>query len=83
MSALILFRSLTYAQRGFFVLSRSGIPGKLIKAPRDLTDRGCAYGVLISDNRLAQAKEELAAQHAEYSSVWLRNALGEYHEAEP
>ena len=33
MSAIILFRSLTHAQRGIRILSAGGIPATLVRAP--------------------------------------------------
>ena len=43
---LILARSVTYAQRMQRALNRAGIRSQLFRAPRDLTDLGCAYGPL-------------------------------------
>ena len=57
MSAIILFRSLTYAQRGVRVLGGEGIPSTLIKAPADTSSRGCAYAVVISKRKLKDAVE--------------------------
>ena len=59
MSAIILFRSLTYAQRGVRVLSGGGIPATLIKAPAETASRGCAYAAVISRRRLREAVEML------------------------
>ena len=52
---LILARSVTYAQRMQRALNRAGIRSQLFRAPRDLTDLGCAYVVRIGpqDLRLA------------------------------
>ena len=44
---LILARSVTYAQRMQRALNRAGIRSQLFRAPRDLTDLGCAYVVRI------------------------------------
>ena len=55
MTAIILFRSLTYAQRGVRLLSGSGIPATLIKAPAETPTRGCAYAAVISRRRLWEA----------------------------
>ena len=48
---LIIARSVTYAQRMQRALARSGIRCRIFRAPRDLTDRGCAYAVQIADRR--------------------------------
>ena len=52
---LILARSVTYAQRMQSALNRIGIRSQIFRAPRDLTDLGCAYLVRISPNDLAAA----------------------------
>ena len=44
---LILARSVTYAQRMQSVLNRIGIRSQIFRAPRDLTDLGCAERGLV------------------------------------
>lgn len=45
---LILARSITFAQRMQSALDRAGIRCQIFRAPRDLTDLGCAYAVKIA-----------------------------------
>lgn len=52
---LILARSVTYAQRMQRAVNRAGIRSQLFRAPRDLTDLGCAYVVRISPYDLGAA----------------------------
>ena len=52
---LILARSVTYAQRMQSALNRIGIRSQIFRAPRDLTDLGCASGVRISPYDLGAA----------------------------
>lgn len=52
---LILARSVTYAQRTQKALAKAGIRTQIFRAPRDLTDLGCAYAVRISPYDLAPA----------------------------
>ena len=52
---LIIARSVTYAQRMQRALARSGIRSRIFRAPRDLTDRGCAYAVRLRPGALEQA----------------------------
>lgn len=59
---LIIARSVTYAQRMQRTLVRAGIRCRIFRAPRDLTDRGCAYAVQIADTDLTAA---LTALHRE------------------
>ena len=45
---LILARSVTYAQRMQRALVQAGIRCRIARAPRDVTDLGCAYAVQIA-----------------------------------
>ena len=81
MSAVILFRSLTYAQRGIRVLGESGIPSTLIHAPAGLSDRGCAYGALVSPRRIARAVKTLNDREVPHGKVFLPDEDGGYREA--
>lgn len=49
---IIMCRSLTYAQRATRALERAGIFGALAKAPQELTEEGCNYGVKIKGRDL-------------------------------
>lgn len=59
---LILARSVTYAQRMRLVLDRAGIRCQIFRAPRDLTELGCAYTVRVAISDLPPA---LIALHRE------------------
>ena len=52
---LILARSVTYAQRMQNALTRAGIRCGIFRAPRELTERGCAYVVKVAAYDLASA----------------------------
>ena len=52
---LILARSVTYAQRMQKALGRAGIRSQIFRAPRDLTELGCAYVVRIEPEKLYAA----------------------------
>ena len=52
---LILARSVTYAQRMQFALERAGLRCQIFRAPRELTDLGCAYAVRLAAADLADA----------------------------
>ena len=71
MSALILFRTLLYAQRAQHFLAQNGIPGTVVKAPRSTEDRGCTYAVRLSDRRRARALELMASQGIDHGRVFL------------
>lgn len=81
MSAIILFRSLTHAQRGIRILSAGGIPATLVRAPAGLSDRGCAYGALVAPRRLTQALQTLADREVPHGKVFLPDEDGGYREA--
>lgn len=59
---LILARSVTYAQRMQRALDRAGIRCQIYRAPRDLTDSGCAYVLRIA---IADLSRALIAIHKE------------------
>lgn len=59
---LILARSVTYAQRMQKALDRAGIASRVYRAPRDLTNLGCAYALRVAPKDL---REALSALHRE------------------
>lgn len=56
---IFVARSVTLAQRMERALVRSGIHARIFRAPAGLSDRGCAYAVEISGDRLTEAKQVL------------------------
>ena len=52
---LIIARSVTYAQRMQRVLARAGIRCQIFRAPRELTELGCAYAVRVAMSDLTAA----------------------------
>lgn len=59
---LIIARSVTYAQRMQRALARAGVRCQIFRAPREITDLGCAYAVRIAASDLTDA---LTAIHRE------------------
>ena len=51
----ILARSVTVAQRMQKLLERNGIRCQIARAPRDMTDLGCAYTVRVAAENLPAA----------------------------
>lgn len=78
--ALIVCRSLTYAQRAAAKLERSGISAVILRTPKRLTDRGCSYSVKISIRRLAEAKAALAESAIRPQAVYALLDSGAYEE---
>lgn len=81
MYAIILFRSLTYAQRGSRILSQVGIPSSVMKAPQELTAKGCGYGVRLNDTKLRRAVQALDDRGVDRGKAFLLSRLtGEFRE---
>ena len=71
--ALLICRSLTYAQRTAAVLERSGILTSLRRTPAALAPTGCSYAVKLPADRLTAALDRLArAELMPKSAVLLR-----------
>ena len=80
---LILFRSLTYAQRAAHLLERSGMTATVRKAPQGLTDRGCTYCVRLRANRLSSALTLLKQRGLEHGMVFLSREDDSWQEVRP
>ena len=52
---LIIARSVTFAQRMQRALTREGLRCQIFRAPRELTEMGCAYALRISVSDLIPA----------------------------
>ena len=79
---LIIARSVTYAQRMQRALSRRGIRCRVFRAPRDLTQRGCAYALQLPAGSLNAALTALHRESLDPAGIFLyRN--GAYREATP
>lgn len=72
MEYLILARSVTYAQRMRAALDRIGVRSQIFRAPRDLTDLGCAYVLRIGPQDLAAALPVLRREELGPIRVYLR-----------
>ena len=60
MYCLLVFATLTKAQRGAKILHLSGISAGVIKSPKGAAEDGCTQGVRIAETRLTSAREQLA-----------------------
>lgn len=59
MQYLLTFRSLTYAQQGSRVLERVGISASVVRVPKELSVRGCSYGVSLQERHIHAAGKAL------------------------
>lgn len=80
MSAIILFRSLTRAQRGVRVLTAGGIPAMIVKAPQGLSDKGCTYGAGVTTGKLERAVRILEERQIPHGKVFVPGEDGRYRE---
>ena len=78
-SYLIIARSVTYAQRMQRALARAGIRSQIFRAPRELTELGCAYAVQISVPDLPAALTAIHRERLDPVQIFL-NQRGLYRE---
>ena len=76
---LILARSVTYAQRMQLALARAGLRCQIFRAPRELTDLGCAYAVRLAAADLADALTVLHREALDPVQIFL-NQRGVFRE---
>ena len=80
---LIIARSVTYAQRMHNALSRAGVRCRIFRAPRDLTDLGCAYAVQIQSSDISRALTTLHRASLDPVQIFMTQQKGLYREVEP
>ena len=74
---LLLYRSLTRAQRAADILDRGGIPNRIIRAPREVSREGCGNGIRLDQGYLHRALTMLQAAGAEPRKVFV--SVGDDH----
>lgn len=79
---LIIARSVTYAQRMQRALARAGVRCRIFRAPRDLTDLGCAYAVEIAAGDLSAALPVLRGEVLDPVQIFL-SQRGTFREVAP
>lgn len=75
---IIIFRSLTYAQRAAVILEKSGVTASVGRAPQELIKTGCGYGVKVSEKKFQQAMRALDRNSQAYLDVFLVTSDGRY-----
>ena len=78
---LIIARSVTYAQRMQRVLARAGIRCQIFRAPRELTELGCAYAVRVAVSDLTAALTTIHRESLDPVQIFLYQR-GIYQEVE-
>lgn len=81
MQFLLMCRSLTYAQRSARVLERAGIAGSVMRAPKSVSARGCAYCVAVPEKNGARAVKILTESGMKPEKIYRRGADGSIGEA--
>ena len=77
---LILARSVTYAQRMQKVLARAGVRSRIFRAPREVTELGCAYAVRVEHYEIQKAVRVIRGEGLPFVQIFVfRN--GAYQEA--
>ena len=71
---LITFRSITFAQKAQWALSRRKIRCTLQRTPKALTERGCGYCLRISGSDAVSALTVLQQEKLKYEKLY---AIGE------
>lgn len=69
---LITFRSITYAQRGQQALRSVGIDCQLRRTPRELSGRGCGYGLLLRSRDALAAAELLRERTISFNKIYAK-----------
>ena len=64
------FRSLTAAQRGQAACWKHGIGTKLVRAPRNLSVRGCGYALQVSSGTAEQVSLILRLEQVPFGHVY-------------
>ena len=80
MRYLLMFRSLTYAQRGARLLERAGVTATITRMPRSAAVRGCSYAVLVSPAQYDRAMDALSSGERMPERVYIRNEDGSLQE---
>ena len=75
----ILFRSLTHAQRAAQILERSGFTATMTRAPQGMSEKGCAYAVIVR-REPERAAALLRENRLRLGKIFTRTEAGEYRE---
>jgi len=80
MRCLLMCRSLTYAQKAQRKLENAGIGAGILRAPKELSERGCAYCVSVSVRNGERAAGILRDAGLLYGKVYLQHDGGKTEE---
>ena len=78
----ITFRSVTFAQRGEQIISRSGMRCTLQRTPRWMEEQGCGYALRVWAKEITPAVELLRLGKVPLRRVYLQMDDGQLEELE-
>ena len=76
---VVMCRSITSAQRCARLLEKNLIRAVVIRAPRALTETGCAYAIVIG-KKFKEAVELLQKNDMPFGKIYEMDGEGEYRE---
>ena len=80
--ALIVCRSLTYAQRTASALERAGITAHIMRSPKSIAGEGCSHSVKVSQRNLPDALRILHRTELDPRRVYITAGDGSYKEVQ-
>ncbi len=75
-----VLRSVTFGQRGKELLSKSGIPCRLLRAPREIAPSGCGYAIVVRREHAVKAAGMFSDNHLPFAGPYLRAKDGTFRE---
>ncbi len=82
MQIVIIFKSVTYAQRAERILAKNGIVSNVMKAPFGQNTGSCAFGVRISDKNIVRALGIIKESGISYTDIMIKQTDGTYRRLE-
>lgn len=76
--SLILFKSVTYAQRGGRVLAQKGISSYMIRSQAALGGGSCSYALKVRPETLSKALAVLNETNIPYGKVYQTDPMGRF-----
>lgn len=77
---LIVCRSLTHAQKTASALEKAGIPGRVLRTPKGVSEEGCSHSVRVLQRDFPRALERLKEVGLMPKRVFVTVEEGKYQE---
>ena len=77
---LLLYRSLTQAQKVSNVLDRAGIPNRVVRAPKAVSKEGCSHCVRLTEENLPWVRSHLPPLNLEPRRIFAVTGDEQYEE---